>query len=54
LSLLAEVLEAGPLPPRFYLSARACSGILRRAEKRSKALPPMLEEALNKHIQLTP
>ena len=46
LSSLAEVLEDGPLPQRFYLSAKACAGILRRAGKRGKALPPMLEQAL--------
>jgi hypothetical protein len=43
---LSEVLETGPLPPRFSLSAKACSGILRRAERRGKALPPMLKSAL--------
>jgi hypothetical protein len=45
-SSLSDVLETGPLPPRFSLSAKACSGILRRAEKRGKALPPMLKAAL--------
>ena len=43
---LSDVLEAGPLPQRFYLSQKACAGILRRAEKRGKELPPMLREAL--------
>lgn len=43
---LAEVLERGPLPTRYYLSAKACAGILRRAEKRGKALPPALHRAL--------
>ena len=45
-SSLSRVLETGELPPRFYLSAKACSGILRRASKRGKALPPMLQAAL--------
>jgi hypothetical protein len=36
---LSEVLEDGSVPRRFYLSARACQGILRRAEKRGKQLP---------------
>jgi hypothetical protein len=44
--LLSDVLETGPLPQRFSLSAKACSGILRRAERRGKALPPMLRAAL--------
>jgi hypothetical protein len=43
---LSEVLETESLPPRYSLSGRACSGILRRAERRGKKLPPMLETAL--------
>lgn len=43
---LSEVLEAGPLPPRYFLSAKACKGILRRAEKRGKDLPEALRAAL--------
>ena len=43
---LAEVLETGPLPMRFYLSSKACAGILRRAERRGKELPPPLRRAL--------
>ena len=43
---LSQVLETGELPQRFYLSPKACAGILRRAAKRGKALPPMLEAAL--------
>ena len=45
-SLLSDVLETGPLQPKYSLSAKACSGILRRAERRGKALPPMLRMAL--------
>jgi DNA (cytosine-5)-methyltransferase 1 len=36
----------GAIPQRFYLSPRACAGILRRAEKRGKTLPDMLRRAL--------
>lgn len=43
---LSDVLETGPIPRRFYLSSRACAGILRRAERRGKKLPTQLEEAL--------
>ena len=43
---LSQVLEAGNVPRRFYLTPRACAGILRRAEKRGKALPPSLRQAL--------
>ncbi len=43
---LSSVLETGPIPEKYYLSARACSGILRRADKRGKQLPKALREAL--------
>jgi hypothetical protein len=43
---LSEILETGELPQRYYLSAKACKGILRRAEKRGKELPPALARAL--------
>jgi hypothetical protein len=39
-------LEISQVPQRFYLSAKACSGILRRAERRGKKLPTMLRVAL--------
>jgi hypothetical protein len=43
---LSDILEIGDLPQRYYLSAKACSGILRRAEKRGKDLPKALAKAL--------
>ena len=43
---LSGILETGDVPQRFYLSATACRGILRRAEKRGKKLPIQLQEAL--------
>lgn len=43
---LSEVLERGPVHPRFSLSARAAQGILRRAGRRGKRLPELLERAL--------
>ena len=43
---LSHVLETKEIQPRFYLSGKACAGILRRAEKRGKELPPMLRQAL--------
>src|SRR6185436_4907274 len=45
--LLSDMLEDnGSVARRFYLSAKACAGILRRAERRGKVLPPALELAL--------
>ena len=43
---LSDILETGDVPLRYYLTAKACQGILRRAEKRGKELPPMLRQAL--------
>lgn len=43
---LSDVLEGGELPPQYYLSAKACQGILRRAANRGKQLPPLLQQAL--------
>ena len=43
---LSDILETGDVPPRYYLTAKACSGILRRAGKRGKDLPPLLLRAL--------
>ena len=43
---LSDVLETGVVPQRFFLSATACQGILRRADKRGKELPPALQAAL--------
>jgi hypothetical protein len=43
---LSDVLETQPVPQRFFLSATACKGILRRADKRGKQLPEQLQEAL--------
>ena len=46
-SHLSQILEDCP-HPKYSLSARACLGILRRAERRGKELPPELKEALEK------
>ena len=43
---LSSILERGQIDPRYFLSQKACAGILRRAEKRGKALPPALLQAL--------
>lgn len=44
-SRLSQILEENP-HPKYYLSEKACRGVLRRAEKRGKELPPILKEAL--------
>ena len=44
-STLSQILEEDP-PKKYYLTATACKGILRRAEERGKPLPPQLQAAL--------
>ena len=44
-SHLSQILEASP-HPKYSLSAKACLGIVRRAEHRGKELPPLLKAAL--------
>ena len=38
-STLSQILEVN-VPEKYYLSPTACEGILRRAERRGKELPP--------------
>lgn len=44
-SSLSQILQDAP-PIKYYLSPKACLGILRRASERGKGLPPKLERAL--------
>lgn len=44
-SRLSQILEATP-QGKYYLSAKACQGILRRAERRGKDLPETLKTVL--------
>ena len=44
-SSLSQILQADP-PRKYYLSPKACLGILRRAYERGKELPPKLKRAL--------
>ena len=50
-SHLSQILEENP-HPKYCLSAKACQGILNRANRRGKKLPKILEKALIN--QLTP
>ena len=51
-SSLSQILEASP-HTKYYLSPKACLGILRRATERGKPLPPPLEFALKIQAGLT-
>ena len=51
---LSDILETGDVPRRYYLTAKACLGILRRAGKRGKDLPPQLARALQAVAGLEP
>ena len=46
-SSLSDILqEIQDVPEKYYLSQRACQGIIKRAERRGKALPIHLSQAL--------
>lgn len=49
-SHLSQILEVNP-HPKYCLSARACQGILNRAERRGKILPEILYKTLIKQAQ---
>ena len=48
-SRLSQILEDSP-HPKYSLSAKACVGILNRANKRGKELPKELKEALERQV----
>lgn len=50
---LSDILETGGHLRRYFLSAKACRGILRRADKRGIELPGRLREALEIAATLT-
>lgn len=49
-SSLSQILQVG-VPEKYYLSQKACLGILRRASARGKELPVVLKTALEKQAQ---
>jgi hypothetical protein len=49
-SLLSQILEVN-VPQKYYLSERACQGILIRASRRGKKLPDLLQTALLKMME---
>ena len=51
-STLSQILEAN-VDPKYYLSATACRGVLRRAVNRGKELPTLLKIALCLQGKLT-
>ena len=46
-STLSQILMVG-VPEKYYLSPKACQGILRRASVRGKKLPEVLKKALER------
>jgi hypothetical protein len=49
-SILSQILQAD-VPEKYYLSPKACLGILRRASARGKELPEILKAALERQAQ---
>lgn len=50
-STLWQVLVKDSIPEKYYLSSRACEGIINRAERKGKPLPPLLRLALEATIE---
>jgi hypothetical protein len=50
-STLSQILQVG-VPEKYYLSQKACLGILRRASARGKQLPELLKKALEKQAEV--
>ena len=50
-SSLSQILQAG-VPDKYYLSPKACQGILRRASVRGKELPEILRLALERQASV--
>ena len=50
-STLSQTLEVN-VPEKYFLSARACNGILTRAKRRGKELPEMFMEALEEVVAI--
>lgn len=48
---LSDILLTGNIPPRYFLTAKCANGILRRAEKRHRELPPLLKAALTRQSE---
>jgi len=51
-STLWSIMEERP-HPRYFLTRKACAGIIRRASERGKPLPPQLQQALEIQAGLT-
>ena len=49
-STLSQILMA-KVPEKYYLSPKACQGILRRASARGKELPEVLRKALERQAE---
>jgi hypothetical protein len=47
---LSQILEES-VPQKYFLSPKACAGVLKRAKKRGKSLPPSLQAALEQGAQ---
>ena len=50
-STLSQILQ-DRVPQKYYLSPKACLGILRRASVRGKELPPVLKAALERQAAM--
>ena len=51
---LSQILQKSTdVPKKYFLSAKACLGIINRSERRNKTLPPILKKALEMQAGIT-
>lgn len=50
--VVASATGGGSIPRKYFLSERACLGLIARAQKRGKVLPPSLKAALEHTVQI--
>ena len=50
-SSLSDILVRGNIPSKYYLTKKCAAGILHRAERRGRPLPPVLKAALLRQTQ---
>jgi hypothetical protein len=53
-SLYSLLVPETQVPQKYFLSVKACLGVLRRAQRRKKILPVALEASLRKRAGLGP
>lgn len=49
-SSLSAILQKTGVHPKYFLSKKACKGILKRSKKKNRPIPPEMKETLMKQV----